>query len=647
MPAKLTHDDLIKLGQLLGYPLSFDGLCQGFSAMLIQAWLGKNEKTFFGRLKLIESYRKNFNKLKVDIGNARDLVKSGAIKNLDAVIREKKMQLLEIPALFEGIELYLNPDKHSQLFNQATNQTEVEFIAPFTVPSSFKKKDEIAKVFDKSYAFNKNTLLEHLTDLETQFRRTNVIAPVFFASIDHCVCVKYDKQRNHWIFVDTNEFVYYPHIPSYFSIVTKERLVHKLFDAFDRGTKTCPNRIFTTTIVAKQSESSALKSAFAKMEQRYPVTQKLVGKRDVQGLNLLSIACINNEVKVVEAFLLLNNIRVNQADKYGWTPLISACQHGHLKIVQALLTHPDIKVNQATKNGTTPLFEACGNGNVKVVQELLARPEILVNKKKKNGATPIGMACNRGHINIVKELLKHPQLKINLAEENPLFDACNYGDSELVEELLKHKKVKVNQADLNGATPLHHACMYGRSKIVELIVNSDRLQTINQVDKAGYTPLHIACDNRNTNVVKALLNSNRIRKLNAETNSGKTPLMLACDAAKTNKSLIQILLQKGVNIKHKNRFGMSALDYAFEKNNKTAMEAILEHAAVQKVDIRSIVGIKNFPGIQNFMASQEQVLTLENEQTAEASPPDNPKMPVAEDSDAFPEAPDESTGYTQ
>lgn len=60
---KLTHQDLISLGALLGYTSMEKGVCQGFSAMWLQAVLAGEENSFYERLQLIAKYKYNFQRL--------------------------------------------------------------------------------------------------------------------------------------------------------------------------------------------------------------------------------------------------------------------------------------------------------------------------------------------------------------------------------------------------------------------------------------------------------------------------------------------------------------------------------------------------------------------------------------------------------
>jgi ankyrin repeat protein len=475
----LSHGDLLKLGNLLGYPINVNGVCNGFSAMLNQAWLAGDEKTFYARLELIESYNNDFDKLVKDIENARNLVKKGPLTNLDEETRKKTIQLLEIPAFYEGILLHLLSRLHTEIFNKFIHAADVESISPFTRPILLNENDDATVVFQKSYAFNRRELNDYLKDLETQFENTDVIAPINFYSSNHSVSAKYNKDTKQWNFVDTNALKNYSQVNRSYS---RAEMVDNLFKAYNFGAYSA-NVLFTTTVIAKKSESTELKGKFEKLAQRYPITPQLVYKCDYQNKNLLFIACQNNEVKAVDALLKLNDIRVNQEDQVGITPLCVACQNGHLQIVQKLLNQKDIQVNghvlaspltAASKHGhykvvrellkhpsikVDPfiLRSACANGHLEVVQELLKYPGIELDKDL------LIMAGKNGHIKIVRELLKQPEIQVNYDGGYVLRDACRDGNLPYVQELLKHKKIEVNAG--------HFAAAFGNLKVSKALMD--------------------------------------------------------------------------------------------------------------------------------------------------------------------------------
>jgi ankyrin repeat protein len=522
MTAKLTHRDLINLGKLLNYQMDSRGLCRGFSGMLIQAWLAQDERAFFARVKFIESYKKNFNKLKDDIDNARKLAKRVPFENLN----EKTRQLLEIPAFYEGIVLFLKPRKYAPLFNKNITQTEVESIAYFTSPNVLHENEGMTVVFKKSYAYSKQELLTYLTELEKQLENTDVIAPMFFSSLNHAICAKYDPNHQQWVFVDINDFVKYPNYDLYYTPLPKEKLVDRIFQSFS-GSVPSNYTMFTTTVVARRNESSDLKRAFSGLAQQFPISAELIEKSNQHNLNLLSSACVNGEVEMVEAILKLDNIRVNQVNKNGVSPLYFACQNGNVRIVQALLNREDIRVNQAQKNGATPLMVACADGNLGIVQELL----------------------------------KHPKIKVNKGNDiaNPIIYACISGNHEIVDELLKHEVMI--QTDPNGLTLLHHACEGGHTEVVHSLLTSSRQLDINARSQNGMTPLMQACESQKTHNKKSLFQYLLQQGASVTTKSDKGERALDFALKMKNSSAVEAIFEHAVQQKIRIRSIVSENNY--------------------------------------------------------------------------------------
>src|ERR1700722_12086195 len=113
----MNHAQLIEIAYHLGYTsIPNAGLCKGFSAMWVQAAccgdlaakgnISPNQSNFLRRLKILENYADSPELLKTRIDEIRELEKKGKKgKKLD----DMQQDLLEIPAFFEGIALYLNP----------------------------------------------------------------------------------------------------------------------------------------------------------------------------------------------------------------------------------------------------------------------------------------------------------------------------------------------------------------------------------------------------------------------------------------------------------------------------------------------------------------------------------------------------------
>lgn len=142
--SKLTHTDLVDLGEQLGYLINSPGLCRGFSGVLAQILMSKDKESrrrnlqrFWGRLDFIAQYQGNFHSLISDIEDAKTKIREQVIaKKEDKELRdpvkldEETESFLEIIAFFDAIELYQNPFPHKDVFGRVTRQSDIEAIYP-------------------------------------------------------------------------------------------------------------------------------------------------------------------------------------------------------------------------------------------------------------------------------------------------------------------------------------------------------------------------------------------------------------------------------------------------------------------------------------------------------------------------------------
>ncbi|MDR3441700.1 MAG: ankyrin repeat domain-containing protein [Legionella sp.] len=560
MSKKLTHADLLTLGQALGYKLEIYGLCRGFAGMLNQAVLAEDQNTFFNRLQFIESYNKDFKKLNNDIEEARHYAKGKIFATLD----DETKTLLEIPAFYEGIELYLAPGFHVDLF--ATNailQGNIQEIYFFVRSQKLEQENkEISIALNKSYAFDKQSLIAYIKDLEQVLDGQGVAAPIMLSNSNHTVNLRYDTKNKKWQYTDTNDFACHPKNTSYSRELDSELLTESIFYSF--CCKQHAYTVFNTQILIEKKQQKSLQNALDKFNEKYPIKPELVTMYDDYKTSLLYIACQNGQLEMVRELLKQQDININHANNNRLTPLYIACQNRYVEVVHELLKQQGINVNQANNNDVTPLYTSCRNGHVEMVRELLKHGNIHINQADNKGITPLYAACHNGHYEVVLELLKQEGIDINQADNEgitPLYAACRNGHYEVVRELLKHEGIGINQANSKGATPLHIACRKGHTRIAAILMDSKHIDSINSLDSKKNTPLHIACRSNHT--------------------YGK-------------KELFEALLNKGASLSLKNKFGKSASDCAIKKKNTSAIEVI--NSFQSNFDEENVLeSTKNFP----------------------------------------------------
>lgn len=272
----------------------------------------------------------------------------------------------------------------------------------------------------------------------------------------------------------------------------------------------------------------------------------------------LMMAARNNNIDLLELMLTHSDVKVNLADKYGWTALFYASYFGHLDCSKLLLSfeanlhlkdldkmscliwasgrgHLEVvelllqrgaSVNDTDGYNTSPLIWACRKGDTRIVDTLL-KNGALINKSGMYGWTPLIVTVKNNHWSTLVCLLEHGRNTINLNAcdgelMSPLMIAAYEGFVNCAMELIK-ANANVNQVDKHGQSALIFATKIKCQQLIEALI------------KAGAHIEHAGLDERNAihwsiignDVVACRLFLQQNIDLNYKTSSGETYLMLA------------------------------------------------------------------------------------------------------------------------
>ncbi|CAJ1055646.1 ankyrin repeat and SOCS box protein 13-like [Xyrichtys novacula] len=203
----------------------------------------------------------------------------------------------------------------------------------------------------------------------------------------------------------------------------------------------------------------------------------------------------------------------------------------------------------------TEVHKAACLGQASQLQHLI-KSGASVNMVAVDSITPLHEACLRGQAQCVRLLLDAgAQVDArNVDGSTPLCDASSAGSLECVRLLLDYG-AKANPAlTSRTASPLHEACMGGNSDCVKLLISMGAC--LEAYDLYYGTPLHVACSQQHTDCVKVLLNAGA--KVNA-TRLHETPLHHA--AKSMRPEMIEILVEFGANIHHRDQYDRKPVDY--------------------------------------------------------------------------------------
>ncbi|PIK35534.1 putative ankyrin repeat and SAM domain-containing protein 3 isoform X1 [Apostichopus japonicus] len=195
------------------------------------------------------------------------------------------------------------------------------------------------------------------------------------------------------------------------------------------------------------------------------------------------------------------------------------------------------------------LHTAASLGDYDFVKELLARPDTDPNRKNRGEWTPLMYASYIGHDNIVN-LLLDAKVDVNIGTESgttPLMLAASCGN-ESVAYFLHQNGAKLDIPNERGWTALFHATYSGHLKVVQLMAD-------------------LGADIHRT-----------------EFNLRVTPLMLA--AAEGHETIVNYLLEKGVDVKVKNKRGDTARSLAMLNGNMNVV-ALIDNINVTASTLRS------------------------------------------------------------
>ncbi|WP_298623185.1 ankyrin repeat domain-containing protein [uncultured Legionella sp.] len=567
---KLTHNDLLKFGQLLGYPLHSLGLCQGFSGMLMQAILVQEEEQFWARLNFIAKYKYNFSLLT----NKIEKTKLKAQKTKEQ-LNEQDIELLELLAFYDGIELYLMSSNHRDVFNNRyvspNNLDEV-----YSLTHSKKlEQNNLMILLDRVYAFNRASLTDYLNDLETVVNNYPNL-PILVRSSNHSVLLKYNKHNSEkpWMYVDTNDFSTYPKRSRYYRELNTEELVHGLFNSLSQNSE---HIVFNATLVTTQKQPFLERRELEQLRRKYPINPEQAVMYDKYGTGLLYLSCQYGNVEVIHNLLAYKDIKINEARPDQTTPLYIACQNGNIDAIKLLLARKDIKINQARDDGVTPFYIACLKGHIEAIQLLLTHENLDINKAMLYGATLLYIACENGDIGVIKILLSHPDIKVNEARNDgvtPLFIACMNGHIEAIKLLLAHEKIEINKATPKGVTPLFIACQQGHMEAIKLLLAHERIE-INKAMPNGVTSLFIACKQGHIEAIKLLLAHKNI-KINEAMPNGVTPLLFTCQNGHI-EAIKLLLAHESIEINKAMPNGATPLFIACKQGNIEVIKLLLSH----------------------------------------------------------------------
>lgn len=255
-------------------------------------------------------------------------------------------------------------------------------------------------------------------------------------------------------------------------------------------------------------------------------------------------------------------------DTGGRTPLSWAAENGSVTVAAKLLETRIVDADWSDNRDNTPLFYAVMNNHERVVKLLL---EAGVNVDSKNNhytRTPLLQAAANGNIAVAKLLLKHGamvDLKADRGDITPLVSAIERGHEEFV-QLLLDNGANMEEDCIDNQPPLLMAIRQESTAAARLLRGRELVPY-------KTTPLSCAIKYGHVAIVQLFLDKGV--DINLEDKQGRTPLVYAAENG--HVAIVQLLLHKGADINLTDSYGgRTPLSYAAMKGHKAVVQLLLD-----------------------------------------------------------------------
>ncbi|CAL8320797.1 unnamed protein product [Merluccius merluccius] len=285
---------------------------------------------------------------------------------------------------------------------------------------------------------------------------------------------------------------------------------------------------------------------------------------DGEGRTALSLAAARGSVEVVRA-LLDRGLDENHKDDLGWTPLHAAACEGHRTVCSALTERGSMaRVGEMDIEGRTPLILAAQEGHCSTARLLLDRRSP-IDHRAYDGHSALSASLLEGHSEVAELLMRRgTDTDVRDAEGRPLlYLLVLEGRFDVACLLIEKGGVPLESRDAEGRTALHVASWLGNVEAVGLLLQHGA--DPNAQDAEGRPPLHSVAWRGHVEVGRLLLEAKAINVDLACNQQGATALSIAAQEEHTN--IVAMLLEKGANPDHIDKYGRSPVKVAGKRRH--------------------------------------------------------------------------------
>ncbi|XP_067668435.1 putative ankyrin repeat protein RF_0381 isoform X2 [Haliotis asinina] len=224
-----------------------------------------------------------------------------------------------------------------------------------------------------------------------------------------------------------------------------------------------------------------------------------------RGANILHVACVGNNIEIVNYILKENIVSIYSEDGDGKTPVMLASECGHTDVFK-LLVNNKCDAERVCKTGNNILHTSCSLGHVDIVKCILTEGLINIDSYGQNQMTPVMLAANNGQRHIIDILMnkKCDMKTVDKDGNTVLHMACIGGNKDIVGDILSKTLVDVNSRGQFQRTPAMVAAAHGHKEVFDLLINSGADLAL--VDCDGFGVLQLICMNGHLHLVEHVKN---------------------------------------------------------------------------------------------------------------------------------------------
>lgn len=379
-----------------------------------------------------------------------------------------------------------------------------------------------------------------------------------------------------------------------------------------------------------KSEGNMTLAYIAAKEGSYYTLEYLLEYMEQEGISLenhykdhhlLVGAFMSYDEKVILRTLQFCSDLNQSLDANGKRAAHFAAKQNRIELLQEIVRRKG-RVNIQDNQGKTPLYEACFSGSFEAAEYLIKQgcpidetdteavrnlPDVPVKKKLKNLLNITGPQRETSPSFTLTEMLDRTSIerfmeaspldKISIAQTLPLekmlppneaklsvplifylVKLCSHApdiyQQEIIPLIQSVQEQFPNLRDSRGNTLSHYLILLNLAACPEIEVD------LKATNSQRQTPLHIASVNAKDKIFEELVSRADSDDLEAMNNRGETPLF---DAVRKDRLFpLNLLLQRKVNVNHRNHLNQLPFSIALSKKNSRVLLTLLQYCDVDQ-----------------------------------------------------------------